>query len=61
MKYKNSVPEPIIEVSQEEQWLFDPKNKAIVDRLKEALKQKATQEIDLSLFEEDESCFFNEF
>lgn len=33
--------------SREEQWLFDPKNKAIVDELKEALKQKADREITL--------------
>ena len=34
--------EPIKEIPKEEQWLFDPKNKEIVDELKEALKQKAT-------------------
>ena len=30
-----------MEIPKEELWLFDPKNKAIVDELKEALKQKA--------------------
>ena len=33
--------EPIMEIPKEELWLFDPKNKVIVDELKEALKQKA--------------------
>lgn len=28
-------------ISIHEKWLFDPKNKAIVDELKKALKQKA--------------------
>jgi bifunctional DNA-binding transcriptional regulator/antitoxin component of YhaV-PrlF toxin-antitoxin module len=40
--------EPVQEISKEEKWLFDPKNKAIVDELKAALKQKAT--IDLGSF-----------
>ena len=31
-------------------WLFDPKNKEIVDKLKKALKQKADREIDLKSF-----------
>ncbi len=44
--------EPVQEIPKEEQWLFDPKNKAIVDELKEALKQKANRSIDLSSFEE---------
>jgi bifunctional DNA-binding transcriptional regulator/antitoxin component of YhaV-PrlF toxin-antitoxin module len=43
--------EPVKEIPQEEQWLFDPKNKAIVEELKEALKQKADRKIDLDLFE----------
>jgi len=42
--------EPIVEVPLEEMWMFDPKNKAIVDELKRALKQKATKEIDLDSF-----------
>lgn len=42
-----------IEVPKEEQWLFDQKNKEIVEKLKKALKQKAAKEIDLSLFEEE--------
>lgn len=32
-------------------WFFDPKNKAIVEELKEALKQKADRSLDLSFFE----------
>ena len=40
--------EPVKEIPHEEKWLFDPKNKAIVDELKEALKQKA--DIDLGSF-----------
>lgn len=51
-KNGNIILEPILEVPKEEQWLFDPKNKAVVNELKEALKQKADNEIDLSLFEE---------
>lgn len=49
----NIILEPIIEVPKEEQWLFDPKNKEIVAKLKKALKQKATKKIDLSSFEEE--------
>jgi len=40
--------EPVQEIPEEEKWLFDPKNKAIVDELKIALKQKAN--IDLGSF-----------
>lgn len=47
----NIILEPVREIPKEEQWLFDPKNKAIVDELKEALKQKATRSVDLSEFE----------
>lgn len=39
--------EPVKEIPQEELWLFDPKNKAIVDELKKALKQKADRKINL--------------
>jgi bifunctional DNA-binding transcriptional regulator/antitoxin component of YhaV-PrlF toxin-antitoxin module len=39
--------EPIKEIPKEKQWLFDPKNKAVVDELKRALKQKADRDIDL--------------
>lgn len=49
----NIILEPIVEVPKEEQWLFDPKNKEIVAKLKKALKQKATKKIDLSSFEEE--------
>lgn len=45
--------EPIKEIPQEEQWLFDPKNKAIVDELKRALKQKADIDIDLDALEKE--------
>jgi hypothetical protein len=40
--------EPVQEVHEREKWLFDSKNKHIVDQLTEALKQKAT--IDLGDF-----------
>ncbi len=43
--------EPVQEISAEERWLFDPKNKAIVEKLKKALKQKANKNIDLSSFD----------
>lgn len=33
--------EPIMEIPKEELWLFDPQNKAVLDQLKDALKQKA--------------------
>jgi SAM-dependent methyltransferase len=35
-------------ISKAEQWLFDPENKDILNRLQEALKQKADRSIDLS-------------
>lgn len=44
--------EPVQEIPQEKQWLFDPKHKTMVDELKKALKQKADKDIDLSIFEE---------
>lgn len=50
-KSGNIILEPIIEIPKEELWLFDPKNKAIIDELKQALKQKANKKIDLSSFE----------
>jgi hypothetical protein len=43
--------DPVQEIPKEEQWLFDPKNKAIVDELKAALKEKAHIKIDLNSFE----------
>jgi virulence-associated protein VagC len=52
-KNGNIILEPILEVPKEELWLFEPKNKPVVDQLKKALKQKADREIDLSFFEED--------
>lgn len=45
--------EPINEIPERERWLFDPKNKAIVDELKRALKQKADKKIDLDAFEKE--------
>lgn len=48
---KRIIFEPIKEIPKEEQWLFDPKNKAIVDELKKALKQKADKDIDLGCLE----------
>lgn len=47
-KNSNIILEPVQEVPKEEKWLFDPKNKAVVDELKEALKQNA--DIDLGSF-----------
>jgi hypothetical protein len=43
--------EPIKEVPKEELWLFDPKNKELVQELKSALKQKAHIRIDLDELE----------
>lgn len=40
--------EPVQEIPKEEKWLFDPKNRKIVDELKQALKQKA--DVDLGSF-----------
>lgn len=41
---------PVQQVPKEERWLFDPKNKEIVDELKKALKQKADRSIDFTSF-----------
>lgn len=49
----NIILEPILEIHKNERWLFDPKNKAMVEKLKKALKQKADREIDLSSFENE--------
>jgi len=43
--------EPIQAIPKEEQWLFDPKNKAIVDELRAALKEKAHIRINLDELE----------
>lgn len=43
----NIILEPVMEVPQEERWLFDPQNKEIVQELKRALKQKADITINL--------------
>ncbi len=34
--------EPVLEIPEEEKWLFDPKNKEILAELKAGLKQKGT-------------------
>ncbi len=44
---KQNKENPAKEIPKEELWLFDPKNKAIVDELKKALKQKAVHKINL--------------
>lgn len=44
-------------VPKEELWLFDTKNKEIVDELKEALKQKADRSIDLTSFYDHAKVF----
>lgn len=54
--YNNAGPSDVMifvagKTPKAEQWLFDPKNKKILDRLQEALKQKANRSIDLSNFE----------
>jgi hypothetical protein len=41
------------EIPERERWLFDPTNKAVLDELKEALKQKADREIDLDALEKE--------
>lgn len=43
--------DPVHKIAKEEKWLFDPKNKAIVEELKAALKEKANRKIDLKTFE----------
>jgi len=40
--------EPVYEVPENERWLLEPKNKEILKRLKESLKQKAS--VDLGSF-----------
>lgn len=44
--------ESIVNISPKESWLFDPKNKDVVDELKQALKINADKTIDLRFFEE---------
>jgi len=43
--------EPMVEMSKHEEWLYAPENKAILDHVKESLKQKA--DIYLGTFEEE--------
>lgn len=43
----NIILEPVLEVPKEERWLLDPKNKALIQELKKALKQKADISINL--------------
>jgi virulence-associated protein VagC len=38
--------EPIKEIPEREKWLFDPKNKPIVERLRKALAKKPTIDFD---------------
>jgi ABC-type antimicrobial peptide transport system permease subunit len=45
--------DPIQEVAKEELWLFDPKNKHLVDKLKRALQQKSDKKINLDVLEEE--------
>lgn len=45
--------EPIREIPERERWLFDPKNKHILDELNEALKQKADKKINLKELEKE--------
>ena len=47
----NIILEPVMEIPKEEQWLFNPKNKEIVEKLKKALKQEANISINLDDFE----------
>jgi hypothetical protein len=52
-KNGNIILEPVVEIPNEELWLFDPKNKTILEELKRGLKQKADRKIDLSSFENE--------
>jgi hypothetical protein len=47
--HKNIVLEPLQTVSQEEAWLFEPKNKELLAELKKSLQQ--TERISLGSFE----------
>ena len=52
-KSGNIILEPIQEIPQEKKWLFDPKNKAIIDELKKALMQKADRSMDLDVLKKN--------
>lgn len=52
-KNGNIILEPTYDVPERERWLFDPKNKAIVEELERALKQKAVRKIDLDSFDKE--------
>ena len=43
--------EPVMDVPEEERWIFDPKNKEIVEKIKRALKQKANIRVNLDDYE----------
>lgn len=45
--------DPIQEIPESERWLFEPKNKHLLDELKKALKQKAEIEIDLDAIDQE--------
>jgi hypothetical protein len=47
----NIILEPVMDVPQEERWIFDPKNKEIVQKIKRALQQKADIRINLDDFD----------
>jgi hypothetical protein len=47
--------EPVMDVPEEERWIFDPKNKEIVDKIKRALKQKANIRINLDDYDPSSS------
>jgi bifunctional DNA-binding transcriptional regulator/antitoxin component of YhaV-PrlF toxin-antitoxin module len=38
----NIILEPVQQISEREQWMLDPKNKKILNRLKKSLKEKPT-------------------
>lgn len=48
MKGKLIILEPIQEIPEREQWLFEPKNKALLERLKKGLEEGET--VDLGSF-----------
>jgi bifunctional DNA-binding transcriptional regulator/antitoxin component of YhaV-PrlF toxin-antitoxin module len=45
--------DPIQEIPESERWLFESKNKYLLDELKKALKQKAEIEIDLDSMDQE--------
>ncbi|MGB8468296.1 MAG: hypothetical protein WCE21_04785 [Candidatus Babeliales bacterium] len=53
IKNEQIILDPIKEIPKEEQWLFEPKNKHLLDELKKALKQKANLKINLDDLEKE--------